>query len=171
MPIEFLILRFVHVFGGLLWVGSALFSSWFLLPALAGAGPAAAGPVFAQLAKRRMMTFMPAVAILTLLSGLRLLMLVSGGNAAAYLATRSGGAFALSGGAALLAFGLGMAIARPSAMRAGKLTAALANASELEQAGLSRALAAERRRGAIATNISMALLIIGAGGMALARYL
>lgn len=171
MNVELLVLRFVHVFGGILWAGSALFTSWFLFPAFAAAGPAAAGPVFAQLAKRRLMTFMPTVAILTVLSGLRLLMLVSAGNADAYFATRSGRAFAIAGAAAILAFLVGMAFARPSAMRAGKLTAALANAPEAERAGLARQLDAERRRGALATNVSMVLLVIGAGGMAIARYL
>lgn len=171
MIVELLVLRFVHVVGGILWVGSALFTSLFLMPALAAAGPAAAGPVFAQLAKRRLMTFMPVVAILTVLSGLRLLMLVSAGNAAVYFATRSGQAFAIAGAAAILAFLVGMAFARPSAMRAGKLSASLANAPESERPHLTRALEAERRRGALATNVSMSLLIIGAGGMALARYL
>ena len=43
MIAEILVLRLVHVLGGMFWVGSGLFSTFFLLPALAGAGPAAAG--------------------------------------------------------------------------------------------------------------------------------
>lgn len=171
MTIEFLILRFVHVVGGAFWIGSALFTTWFLMPALVGAGPTVAGPLFGQFAKRRLMTVMPAVAVLTMLSGLRLMMIVSDGFSGAYFATTSGRAFAFSGLAAILAFGLGILVSRPSAMRTGKLAAALAVAADAQRATISRQLEDERRRGAIASNAAMILLLIGAGGMALARYL
>jgi uncharacterized membrane protein len=171
MTVEFLILRFVHVVGGTFWVGSALFTTWFLMPALLGAGPAVAGPVFGQLAERRMMIVMPVVAVLTILSGLRLMMIVSDNFSGAYFATSSGRAFAVAAVAALLAFLLGMLVARPSAMRAGRLSAAIAGAAEAERGALTRQLDAERTRGALASNIAMVLLLIGAGGMALARYL
>lgn len=144
MTVEFLFLRLIHVVGGAFWIGSALFTAFFLMPALKGAGPAVVGQVFAQMAKRRVMTVMPIVAVVTVLSGLRLMMIVSENFSGAYFATSSGRAFATSGALALLAFLLGM---------------------------LARGLDPKKKLVVIVSNTAILLLLLGAGGMALARYL
>ena len=53
MQAEMLILRVVHVLGGIFWVGSALFMAFMLMPALASAGPAA-GAVMGAMQRRRL---------------------------------------------------------------------------------------------------------------------
>jgi uncharacterized membrane protein len=171
ITVEFLILRLVHVVCGVFWIGSGLYSTWFLVPAPTAAGPAIAGPVFGQLQKRHLFTVMPAVAVLTILSGLRLMMIVSANFSSAYFTTSSGLAFAVAGAAAVFAFLLTMFVSRPANIRAGKLSALLASAAESERAGLAHQRAAAQKRGTISTNIAMVLLLISAAGMALARYL
>ena len=72
MSTELVVLRLVHILGGIFWLGSGLFTTFFLIPALGRAGPAAAGPVMGALQQRRLFTVLPVVALLTILSGVRL---------------------------------------------------------------------------------------------------
>ena len=168
---ELLVLRVVHVLGGIFWVGSAIFTSMFLIPALATAGPTA-GQVMAGLQRRRLFTVLPIIAVLTILSGLRLMWLTSGGFSNAYFATPRGTTFAASGAAAIVAFLLSLLVGRPAAVRASALGPALASAAdEATRARIGAQLASLRRRGEIASAIAVPLLVLGAAGMAVARYL
>jgi uncharacterized membrane protein len=171
MYAELLLLRLVHVLGGLFWVGSGLFTALFLMPALAGAGPAAMGPVMGALQRRRLFTVLPTVAVLTIASGLRLLWIGSDGLEATYFATPSGLTFALSGAAATVAFLLSLLVVRPGMVRAGALTAEMASArDEPTRASLATRAAALRRRASVASQVAMVLLVLGAAGMAVGRY-
>ena len=57
---EIIILRLVHVLGGLIWVGAGVFNVLFVGPALARSGPAA-GSVMAEMRRRGMFVFLPIV--------------------------------------------------------------------------------------------------------------
>src|SRR5687768_5581068 len=167
MTAEILVLRLVHILGGIFWVGSGLFTTFFLVPALASSGPAA-GQVMAALQRRRLFTALPVSALLTILSGLRLMWIGSAGFAPAYFASASGGTLAASGAAAIVAF----LLARPAAVRAAQLGASLAGTPEgAGRAAVAGELAALQRRGGIATAVAVALLLLAAAGMAVARYL
>lgn len=168
---EILVLRLIHVLGGIFWVGSLLFVGLFLMPTLAGIGPAA-GPVMAGMRERRLMVVMPTVALLTILSGLRLLWIASGGFAAAYFTTPRGGTFAASGAAAIVAFSIGMAFLRPAQQRMGAVGATLAQGpDEAARGELVAEMGRLQRRTATLNRIIIVLLVLAAAGMAVARYL
>ena len=93
---ELLVLRLVHIVGGMIWVGTGVFNSFFLMPTLAQAGPAA-GQVIAGLQKRRLFTFLPVVALLTILSGVRLMQITSAGFSPAWFASTPGRTYAAAG--------------------------------------------------------------------------
>src|SRR5262245_3589663 len=112
MAAEILVLRFVHILGGIFWLGSGLLVSFFLVPSLANAGPVA-GQVMGALQQRRLFTILPIVALLTILSGLRLIWIASAGFSASYFGTRTGMTFAIGGAAAILAFVLSLVVSRP----------------------------------------------------------
>lgn len=171
MSAELIVLRLIHILGGILWVGSGLFTVFFLTPALNRIGPATAGPLMGALQQRHMFTVFPIVAVLTILSGIRLLHIVSGGFAASYFDSRTGQTFLWSGIASIVAFMLGIFVARPIGMRTGQLAASIATLPE-EQRG-ARVAEVERlkRRGAVVSMTAMVLLIGAAVGMAIARYL
>lgn len=82
---EIMVLRLVHVLGGVFWLGSGLFTAFFLMPALATAGPA-----------------------------VRLMWIMSGGFSSVYFGSGAGRSFAVSGALAIIGFlaGAGMAVAR-----------------------------------------------------------
>ncbi|MEP6495410.1 MAG: hypothetical protein ABJF01_22175 [bacterium] len=170
MPAELLVLRLIHVLGGMVWVGAGVFTTFFLAPALATPG-INAGQVFAALQKRRLFTALPLVAVLTILSGLRLIWIDSGGLSSRYFASASGMTFGLSGVAAIGAFLLSLIVTRPTAVRAAKLGAAVASAPAAERPQLSADVARLRRMSALAGSAAMALILAGAAGMAVARYL
>ena len=171
MSAEILLLRLVHVLGGIFWLGSGLFTAFFLIPALGRIGPAAAGPLMAALQARRLFTILPVVAVLTMLSGIRLLHIASGGFAAGYFSSRTGQALLWSGIAAVASFLLGLVIIRPTMARASELGANLAALPEHERGARAAEVERLRSRGGRASALAMALLIAAAAGMAIARYL
>jgi uncharacterized membrane protein len=171
MNAELLVLRLVHILGGIFWVGSLIFTSFFLMPAL-GSSPAVAGEVMAGLQKRRLFTLLPIVALLTILSGIRLLWIVSVGFSEAYLSTSTGRTFSASAAAAIIAFLLSLLVSRPSFLRVGRLNATLATTTDQgARQRISGEMQRLRRRVSVANAIVATLLLLTAAGMAIARYL
>ncbi len=171
MSAELIVLRLVHVLGGIFWVGSGLFTTFFLMPAVSAAGPAA-GPVMGGLQQRKLFTVLPIVALATVLSGLRLMWIASDGFRSSYFQSPSGATFAFAGAASLVAFVLSLAVARPMAVRSMQLAGELARTPEgPARAPIAAELGRLRSRGATATLIGVTLLLIAAAGMAIARYL
>jgi uncharacterized membrane protein len=170
MTAEILVLRLLHVVGGIFWVGATLLQGLFLFPALMESGPAA-GAVMAGLQKRKLMSILPVVAILTILSGARLMMIGSASSGGAYFQSNMGRTLTLGAAAGIIALAIGMMVGRPSAMRAGQLNARMAKASDAERSTLAAELAAITRRAGVASKTVTVLLLIAASAMAVARYL
>jgi uncharacterized membrane protein len=169
MHVELLILRLVHILGGIFWVGTVLFTTVFLVPALAASG-ANVGQIMGALQRRGFMIVMPIIGLLTIGSGLRLMYIVSDGNDA-FFRTPMGRALSIGGASAILAFLIGVIFVRSTAVRSARLGAELATASDAQRGGIMQELATLRRRGTVAGLIVVALLVVAASAMAMARYL
>lgn len=170
MPAEFLVLRLIHILGGIFWIGSGVFTFFFLGPALAST-PAAMGQVMAGLQRRRVFTVQQIAAGLVILSGLRLLMIDSARFPGSYFATGPGRTFAIAGVFAILAAIFNFGVARPTMERAVAVAASLAAAGDAgEKARLTQQLDRLRKRGAIAGMLAVSSGILAASGMAVARY-
>ena len=168
--IELLVLRLVHILGGIFWVGSAMFMTLFLLPAIAKAGPST-GAVLGALRARGFLAVLPVVALLTMASGVRLLWIVSGGFAAAYFHSATGHTYAAAGAAAIVSFLISLLVARPTAIRTGELGASLASAAPDQRPAVTLEMERLRRRAAVANGIVLTLLLLAAAGMAVGRYM
>jgi len=170
MKAELLTLRLIHILGAIFWVGSLMFTSFFLVPVIRSS-PAVAGQVMAGLQKRRLFIALPIVALLTIASGLRLLSIVSTGFSGSYFSTPTGRTFATSAVAATIAFVLSLLISRPGFLRIGRLGASLAAAAD---DGSRQRIESEMqrltRRVAISNAFVVVLLLVAAAGMAIARY-
>lgn len=166
---ELIVLRLVHILGGTFWVGSVIFTSFFLMPTLMSAGPPAAGAVMSGFQQRKLMVWMPAVAILVILSGLRLMMIVSGGDSG-WFRSAAGHAYSASGALAIVAFVIGLTVNRPAMIRAGKLGQS-AVSDETSRAAIQQEIRTLQRRTYLGTMVVTWLLILSAAGMAVARYL
>jgi uncharacterized membrane protein len=169
MQAELLVLRLIHVIGGIFWVGSGLFTSFFLFPVLTQSGPAAAA-IMTGLQRRKMMVILPINAIITMLAGLRLMQITSGGFSRAYFASPMGKTYVVAGMAAILSFLMGIIIARPGTLRLTRLTQ-MAASGEQDREKLAAEMRAVQQRIKIASLIAMVLLLLSAAGMAVARYL
>ena len=171
MTAEVIALRIIHIGAGIFWVGGLLFQAVFLMPVLATVGPAA-GAVMKGLIDRKLPLVMPVLAILTLLSGLRLLMIASANFNGAYFQSPVGRTFSIAGGMAILGFILGMATVRPAMMKAAALGQQMASApDDATRSRLSAEMATTRKKGMVGNVVVLALLILAVLGMASARYM
>jgi uncharacterized membrane protein len=171
MHAEILVLRLIHILSAITWVGSGIYASFFLIPAISGS-PAAMMEVIAGLRRRRFFVILPVVATLTILSGLRLLWIASAGFASSYFDTATGKAFSWGGGVAIIAYIISYGVALPLNLRMAKIGARMkASAASPDVDRLSGELNRLRRRTAVATTTAVIFGLIAASAMAVARYL
>jgi uncharacterized membrane protein len=170
MKAELLTLRVIHILSGIFWVGSMMFTTFFLAPTLRSA-PALAGQVMAGLQKRRLFLVLPIVALLTIASGARLLWITSAGFSDSYFSTPTGRTINAAATAATIAFLLAMLVSRPGFVRVGRLGASLATADEAAKQRITAETQKVSRRVGIANIFVVVLLLFAAAGMATARYM
>ncbi len=112
-----ILLRIVHIVSGVFWVGSALFVARFLLPSLRAVGPAA-GPVMQQLNQtRKLPVYLMGAMLLTILSGITLIMHDSSVSQGAFMSSSTGRVFGVGGLLALIAGIVGLSVNMPAARR------------------------------------------------------
>jgi hypothetical protein len=165
-----LLMRLLHIVLGVFWVGAVIFNAVFLAPSLRDAGPDGA-KVIGGLMKRRFLDVLPVVALATILSGLWLYWHASAGFQSVYLHSPTGATFAVGGILAIIGFGIGLAVMRPSMLKAIGLTQAAANATVTERDTMLAQAQALRGRAAGAGRWVAVLLVLTAAAMAIARYL
>lgn len=170
MDHPFLFARLIHITGGVFWAGAMIFNAAFLLPSMRDAGPDAA-KVSAGLMRRRFLDVIPAVAILTILSGLYLYWRVSAGFSPDFMRSPVSVAYTLGLIAALTALGFGLGIVRPSMLRAAALSQAASGMAASEAAAALATAQALRARAGKAAPVVAWLLVVTTVAMAVARYL
>lgn len=171
MPVDLLIARLLHVVLGVFWAGTMIFNALFLAPAMGEAGPDAA-KVMAGIQRRRFMDVMPAVALVTVASGLWLFWRISGGFDPGWSRSRLGMAYGVGGVLAIVAFAIGVAILRPAMLRIGRLSRQAGTVTDAaERDALLAPVPALRRRSVLAGRWVAALLAVATALMGVARYL
>jgi len=167
---ELLVLRFVHIVGGIVWVGSGVFAAFFLIPALA-ANRQLMPQVMEGLQRRRVFILIPLAGLLTVLAGIRLLWIDSAGFSDRYMQTGPGRAFSIGGTAAIIALLLQVFVSRPAGVKLGKIAAQLAGSPPVAERDRLEAEAARlRRRNSMATLAAVLLGLFAASAMSIARY-
>lgn len=170
MRAEFLVLRFVHIVSGIIWVGGGVFVAFFLMPAVA-ANRQIMPQLMEGLQRRKVFIILPTAGLLAILSGVRLLWIDSAGFADSYMATGPGRTFSVGGAAAIIALLLQVFVSRPAGVRLGALAAQLAASPPAnERERLSAEAERLRRRNAIATLSAVLFGLLAASAMAIARY-
>jgi uncharacterized membrane protein len=166
-----LILRTIHILLGVFWAGTIIFFAIFMLPSLRDLGPDGA-KVMGALQKRRYMEIMPAVALLTIITGFWLYWIVSGGFDPAYMGSRSGMLYGVGGVTAVLALLIGVTVIRSAAMRVGAIMQKLPQMpAGAERDALMVEVQRLRQRTGFGSSIVALLLIITVSLMAVTRYL
>jgi alanine dehydrogenase len=127
--IIFLAIRALHVGLAALWIGSTVFASVMLTPAIEASGPSG-GQVMTRLNRHGLITYMAVLASTTLATGLYLFWHFTGGFGAGVMATHAGIAFGTGGVSGILAAIIGGGIVGRSAA---KMTNVMAQAVSLPE--------------------------------------
>lgn len=170
MDLYVIVLRLLHLFSGVFWVGTIFFYALFLLPRVKQAGPL--GAQFMQrLSQPPLTATLSLAAGLVVLSGILLYWRDSGGFQVSWIGTPPGLAFALGGLVGLGAASIGIFVSRPTANRMGGLggeIAASGGQPDPMQVTEMQGLSARLERALYQTAYLLVLSLIA---MAVARYL
>src|SRR5689334_12522167 len=160
--------RLAHIIAGAFWFGTFMFVARFLMPAVKAAGPGA-GPVMAQLGKKIPQAMMGAAAV-TILSGLWLMSLVSGGSTRVFMQSGFGRTIGLGAASAILALTLGMIINVPASRRMAAVNEGIGKRGGAPTAEEGAELKKIMARLGLGTMIAGTFLTIAVIAMAVARY-
>ncbi|HEV8340272.1 MAG TPA: hypothetical protein VGR25_11545 [bacterium] len=170
MDLYMIVLRIVHFFSGVFWVGTIFFFTLFLLPRVKQAGQLG-GQFMQRLSAPPLPQTMSISGGLVVLSGLLLYGRDSGGFRAAWVGTPTGLAFLIGGLLAIGALSIGIFVSRPAADRMGKLgkeIAASGGPPSPAQMAEVQALSAKLERGVYQTAYMLLVTLLT---MSIARYL
>lgn len=119
------LMRVVHIFAGVLWVGAAFLFLFYISPSVKATAPG--GQKFLQhfLVRKKYPKFMAIVSTLTVLAGLVLYWYDASGDLVGWLQTGPGLGFTIGSVAALVVVPLGLIFMSPRGERMGKLGAEL----------------------------------------------
>lgn len=126
MNTEILVLRLLHIFTGVFWAGGVFYLAFFIFPAVNAMG-AEGGKFMQQLARtKKMPTIMSIMGLVSVLSGLRLMQIMSANFQAAWFQSNFGIAITIGSVASIAALIIGIGLNRPRANRMAKISAAVA---------------------------------------------
>ena len=163
-------LRIIHIVTGVFWAGALFFFVSFLLPTFKAVGPDA-GKVFGELRRRGLFNKLPAIAVVTILSGLWMYSIRMQGSSA-WAAGREGMTLGIGAVSAIIAFLLGTFVMRPATLKAADLAAEAGPmpAGADKEAKMATVNALRARSGMAARTVAT-LLLVTVVCMAIARYL
>ena len=161
----YVVLRSIHILGGVFWAGTVLFL-------IACVGPAVSqSPDGARFMQRLAPRLPPAIGIsaaLTMLSGVAMYWGDSGGFRAAWILSPTGLTFTIGAIAAIVSAIIGGAVLRPAGIEMQTLDAAVSGGTA--SAGQTAQLVEMQRRMATGSGVTALLLVIAVVAMASARY-
>lgn len=164
------ILRLVHILSGVFWAGANFIMAGFINPSVKATAPES-GKFMQHLAQKSgYPRFAEITGWLTILAGLGLYWIISGGFQASWFTSRRGIILTIGGLLAIAAMIIGYAVQKPAAKRLGALgkeIQASGNPPTPEQLAEIQAQQKKLSQGALWAAV---LLAISVAGMALSRF-
>jgi hypothetical protein len=143
MPaMEYLSVLFLHVLFSIIWAGGGITAGFFIIPSVIDAGPAG-GAVMQGVVRRKLPMLMTVAGTIVLLTGVRLYMIRFTWE---WLGSANGIVLTLGAALGLGAYGIGVFVQRPAAVRLGALAAELARAGGTPSPAQAAELQAMRQR-------------------------
>lgn len=162
--------RVFHVLFASLWIGSSVFISALLMPAIDNSGPSG-GQVMARMNRHGMHVYMTVFGSTTVVSGLYLLWRFTGGFDPSVTANHAGLAYCVGGLAGILAAVIGSAVVGRSASQAATVMGQMAALPEGPARGALMATAASlRQRMRTGSRVAIALQAIALVLMTVGHY-
>ncbi len=107
----------IHIIASAIWAGGAFMMAWFIAPTAAVSGEAGSAFMRSLVQGTKVSLYLTVASWLTILTGLYLYWVFSGGFTSAWMSTSQGLAFTLSALTAIAALVVGQAVSRPTANR------------------------------------------------------
>jgi len=169
---EYLIaLRLVHILSGVLWAGGIFMLALFVIPAINASG-AEGSKVMRQIAStNHYATVMTIAATSNIIAGLLLYWQISRGLTVEWITSSQGISISIGGSFAIIAYVIGMAVNRPSALRIAEIGGEIAAAGGKPTESQITELNKLRKKITDGTNYMAYLLAITVSAMAIARYI
>jgi uncharacterized membrane protein len=165
-----LILRFLHVVGGVFWVGAITVMAWFLFPVARGAGPEGFKFLQQVMEARRMGMWVGISAMATVLSGIILYARFASATDGAWTRTPSGIGFSVGAVTALVGLGVGLGLAVRSVNRIRAIATEAAAAGGPPTAAQAAEMQRLQARAGTAMRVTSLLLLAATAVMGTARY-
>ncbi|MFL5448822.1 MAG: hypothetical protein ACJ8AX_09755 [Gemmatimonadales bacterium] len=164
-----IILRLIHILGGIFWAGAMIVLAGFLIPTVRATGREGARFMQTLMQQQRLQFYLGLAAGLTVLSGITMYVRMAAATHGAWAGSRPGIAYGVGALAAILAAAFGGGISGSAGRKMLVLGQAMGSAapSVEQQAELSRL----QSRMALGARIAASFLVIAASAMAVGRYL
>jgi uncharacterized membrane protein len=170
MELYVILLRAIHILGGVFWVGAALIGTFFLGPAARSSGPEGYKFIETLMGRLRFQAAISVSAILTILAGFLLYARASGGFQLAWITSGVGLGFTIGALAALASFLEGAFVMGPTGKRFGELSGEIQARGGQPTPEQGAEMARLNARMNSASLINTTLLVIALLAMATARY-
>ncbi|MFQ5945958.1 MAG: hypothetical protein ACE5NC_06855 [Anaerolineae bacterium] len=171
MDLYVILLRIVHIFSGVFWVGAVAFMVFFIQPTAVALGPDAQKFMQHLIFRRRLTDVVLTTAFLNVIAGILLYWEASAGLRLDWITTGAGIGFTGGALAAFAALGVGFFVTRPAVLRMGALGAEIQAAGQPPTSEQEAELHEIQDRSAKAGRWTLTLVGIALLFMATARYL
>jgi uncharacterized membrane protein len=165
-----IVLRLFHIFSGVLWVGGVALLSWFIIPSVEGTGPAGGGVMKFLLVKTKFGPYFPALAGLTVLSGIFMFWWDGSRSTGKFYSSPMGITLSIGGLAGIVAFIFGGAVVGRSSAGMARIFRAIDAQGAPPTPEQTAELMTLRAKVSWAAKIVLPLLLLTLIAMAIARY-
>lgn len=164
-------LRLIHIFAGILWVGAAWFMTFVMMPAVHVIGQDGQNFMRGFLKHSRFLTMMPIVSLLTTVSGLLLYYRISDHFNSDWMHSAAGVVLTVGSIAGITEFVFGGAVIGPTGDKLVKLGTEIENQGGPPSDDQLKLLRTLQVRMSKTEPVGTALTIIAVAGMAAARFM
>ena len=165
-----IVLRLFHIFSGVLWVGGVALLAWFIIPAVEGTGPAGGGVMKFLLVKTKFGPYFPALAGLTVLSGIFMYWWDASRSNGAFYSSPMGITLGIGGLSGVIAMILGGAVVGRASAGMARVFRAIDAQGGPPTAEQTTELMTLRAKVQWAATIVLPLLLLAVIAMSIARY-
>jgi hypothetical protein len=171
MGVLFLVMRAVHILGGIFWVGGAIVMAGFVLPTVKATAPASGAFMRHLTGPANFPKMMSIAGILSVLAGIGMFVTVSGHFDPVWMRSRHGIALSTGGLLAILALLEGLVVTRVAAEKLGSIGRQVAAAGAPPSPEQAQTMGVLQEKLARSVTRGAWMLSLAAVLMAIARYL
>jgi uncharacterized membrane protein len=165
-----IVLRLLHIFAGVFWVGGAAFFFFYIEPTINKLGPDAQKFVDEVVVRKKLPIYFAGAATITVIFGASLYWRDSAGFSNGWATTPTGLVFGLGAIAAIIAWILGGAVLGPAVGNVGKIGGEMRAAGGPPSAELMGRMHAAQEKVRLIGLIDLILVCVAVACMATARY-